>query len=683
MSHNGKALYEFSDFRLDIPERLLIRKGKRVWLSEKAFQTLCVLVEKAGHLVPKDELMSRVWPDSIVEENNLDKSVSTLRHALGENQKNKGKFIETVRGRGYRFVATVQCVSPDLPEPVTPIGDNQETAGSDVSSKNRAFPKQGIIVFASILLLAIFAFLLFVVKDSRQHGSSASKGTLPSVAVIPFVNLSKDQDQDYFVDGLAEDILNALSKNPNLRVVARTSAFGFKETNDDLSRIGNKLNVANILKGSLRKQGNQLRVTVQLVRVQDGASVWSETYDRELENVFEIQSDIATQIALALDAELSPSEKAKIRMKPTSNVTAYDYYLKGREYYLRRRNDDNERAIELFRKALEVDPNFALAYTGLGDAYHKRTYLFGFPESWLDESIEACRKAIAIDPELSEAYVVLSKSYNSKRQITKAQEASKKALALNPNSSNALSMHSYYLIRTGELEEALQWAVKVVAIDPTSSWAYYNVASIYFMLADLDQAKLWLKNSLNLQPDFTFALHLLSTIAITEGKYAEAGEFATKAISIDPGPLNLVLRGRIELYSANYEKAEEYYRKANLAEVAEWNQSWIQFGFILQKLGRLKDAEEMFDRIRKRIQAYEALDNNDLYCLATISAIEGNKQEAYMWLRKSIDAGNVTGHTMMRDPLLESLRSDPEFLEMMHSLKTRIDEIRTRLALKS
>ncbi|MCI0416174.1 tetratricopeptide repeat protein [bacterium] len=672
MSNNGTALYEFSDFRLDVPERLLLRKGKRVSLSEKAFQTLCVLVEQAPHLVTKNDLMSKVWPDTIVEENNLDKSVSALRQALGD-RKGKARFIETVRGHGYRFVPKVRCI-------------NSEERSTDNGKSQIDFPVQknhtrNTVLVASVFLILVVAAILFAPLKRESQQNTGTSG-IQSVAVMPFVNLSNDNDQDYFADGLAEDILNALAKNPKLRVVTRNSAFGFKGTNEDLSAIGKKLDVANILSGSVRKDARQLRITAKLVRVADGSQVWSETYDREVKDVFEIQSDVATQIATALQAKFSPSQKKRMEKNPTVSITAYDYYLKGREYYIRRHKEDNERSIQLFQKALEVDPNFALAYTGLADAYHKRSYLFGLPESWLDESIKACQKAIAIDPDLPEAYEVLSKGYESKRNIAKSVEAAQKALVLNPNSSNAMGMYSLYLTETGKLVEALELAKKVVALSPTDSWSYYNLGSIYMELNDLTQAKSWSKRSLELQPDFTFPVYLLAMISLIQGNVAEARDFAGKVVAIDPSTLNLALVGRVELYAGNYDKAEEQYRKAHLPMGAKWIRHWMQYSFALLKMGRIEDATKILERSKKTIHEVEILSRSDLYNLAAISAMEGNKPEAYLWLQKSIDAGNLCYHTMINDPLFETLHDETRFREMMKKLENRLAEMRKSAASK-
>lgn len=193
-----------------------------------------------------------------------------------------------------------------------------------------------------------------------------------SIAVLPFDNLSQDSENEYFSDGLTEDIITQLSKLGELTVISRSSVMRYKNEERDLRQIGSVLGVATILEGSVRRSGDKLRISAQLVDTSADRQLWAETYDREMKDVFAIQSEVAEMIAMALKVELSPEEKERIEKSPTTNLTAYDFYLKGQEYYLRYRGPDNESAIELFERALELDPDFALAHSGLADAYFQR-----------------------------------------------------------------------------------------------------------------------------------------------------------------------------------------------------------------------------------------------------------------------------------------------------------------------
>jgi len=253
-----------------------------------------------------------------------------------------------------------------------------------------------------------------------------------------------------------------------------------------------------------------------------------------------------------------------------------------------------------------------------------------------------------------------------------------KALELNPNSTSAVAMYSICLMERGDLVEGLKWAKKAVSLDPVLSFNYYHVGSIYFELDDLEESEVWLNKSLELQPDFDFALHGLGYINLIQGKSTEARTFAQKIVSNDPNSGNLAFAGLVELFLGNYEKAEEYYRKSNLPVSVEWSNSWTRYGFALMKLGRAEDARKIFERSKRLEQNLAEPGRDNLYDLATIAAIQGNKPEAYRLLQKAMDAGYLTYREIMRDPLLENLQGDVRFREMMENLKDRVTAMRRR-----
>jgi len=250
--------------------------------------------------------------------------------------------------------------------------------------------------------------------------------------------LSPDPENAFFADGMTEDILTQLAKIRDLKVISRTSVMRYKGTQKPLREIAAELSVATVLEGSVRRAGDRVRIVGQLVDARTDQPLWDETYDREIKDVFAIQSEVAQQIAAALKATLSPAEKKRIEQSPTQDLAAYDLYLKGRELYNRYRKTDNEAAIELFQKALELDPAFALGYAGLGDAYAQRALRFGFPQSWLDTSLEVSRKAIALNPELAEGYKALGLAYQAKGKYRESLDATRRAAEINPNYAAAV-----------------------------------------------------------------------------------------------------------------------------------------------------------------------------------------------------------------------------------------------------
>jgi len=271
----------------------------------------------------------------------------------------------------------------------------------------------GVVLGLALVFLGLWytGMLYQWYSDVQQAGESApSESSVAeevdskSIAVLPFDNLSPDPENEYFSLGITEDIITQLSKITELRVTSRTSAMRYQDSEKSVREIAQELQVASILEGSVRRVGNQVRITAQLVDARTDEHLWAETYDREIKDIFAIQSDVAKQIASSLKVELSPEDRARIERKPTENLTAYDYYLKGRDHYYSYSREDNERAIEFFNEALEVDPDYALAHGGLADAYAQRWLWYGFGEGWLDSAIEESNKAVALDPDLAETY---------------------------------------------------------------------------------------------------------------------------------------------------------------------------------------------------------------------------------------------------------------------------------------
>ena len=289
-------------------------------------------------------------------------------------------------------------------------------------------------VAAGALLLAVAFFSLWYFGLFRQPESEvvetlvAESTDTKSIAVFPFDNLRPDPENEYFSDGITEDITTQLSKIGDLIVIARTSVMRYKDSEKSLGEIAEELQVDAILEGSVRRADNQVRITAQLIDGESEDHLWAETYDREMTDIFAIQSDVAKQIAASLKIELSSEDVERMGKKPTDSLSAYDYYLKGREYYNRYTAQDNETAIELFKRAIETDSDYALAYAGLADAYAQQTWWRGSREEWLDLAIQEANKAISLDPDLAEGYKALGLVYSLKGWLDRAIEANEKAL---------------------------------------------------------------------------------------------------------------------------------------------------------------------------------------------------------------------------------------------------------------
>jgi len=345
-------------------------------------------------------------------------------------------------------------------------------------------------VYCAIIILLSFVSWIFF---STMNSESVNR---KSIAVLPFDNLSNEPENEYFSDGITEDIITQLSKIADLRVVSRTSILQYKNSNKKLEEIGEELNVATILEGSVRRANNQVRIVSQLIDVKTDEHLWAETYDRELKDIFAIQSEIAEQIASALEATLTQDEKDRIEKKPTTSLSAYDFYLKGRDYYYRYKKKENTNAVELFQKALNLDKDYALAWAGLADAYAQMPVRFGFESFWLDSALVAGERAVELDVNLAEAQKALGTVYLYKGWHDKALESYRKAVELKPNYFSAVSNVGVIYYFKGSLDEALRWFKKTVSLHPTFALAYTNVGEIYRLLIDHSKSEQWLKKAL-------------------------------------------------------------------------------------------------------------------------------------------------------------------------------------------
>src|SRR6516164_11842102 len=319
MSLAEKEIYRFGHFTLDLTERVLSCEGIPVSLTPKAFDTLLCLVRNHGHVLTKDELLKQVWPDTFVEEVNLAVNISVIRKALGENPQDC-RYIATVPGRGYRFVAEVcNFVTHDgngsladtsaPPGSVWP-GEEQAVGSGEVGSPSKVdvavftYPKPLVAVPSAVVVLSLIAAAFGSYLWNRHDSATPSTSATTSIAVLPFTDLSPGRDQEYFSDGLAEELINDLTKVSGLKVVGRSSSFQFKGRNEDLRSVGRKLGVENVLEGSIQREGGRVRIRAELVKAQDGFQLWAESYDRRIDEIFKMQDEIARSVTGALQLKL-------------------------------------------------------------------------------------------------------------------------------------------------------------------------------------------------------------------------------------------------------------------------------------------------------------------------------------------------------------------------------------------
>jgi TolB-like protein/tetratricopeptide (TPR) repeat protein len=482
MADRPALAYEFGAFRLDRGRRLLLRQdGTSVPLLPKAFDVLTYLVEREGLVLDKDELMRAVWPDTFVEENNLSQIISTVRRALGE-ARGEHRYIATIPGRGYQFVADVRA------------------AGAGTS-----------------------------------HATPSAR----SIVVLPFANVGDDADLEYFADGLADDLIASLSRLDGLRVVARTSAFFFKNRPSDIREIAKHLGVHLVLEGSVRRSGSRLRVTAQLINAADGCHVWSDRYEREMDmrDILRVQDEIREAVLGALTPSLSAVDQRPIVKHTTANAVAHEMYLKGRFHLFRMTPSGIDAGLQYFKAAIEHDPSYALAYVGLAHTQRVRAVSLEMsPAEVGPEGKVAALRALEIDPGLAEAHAVLAfHVYWFEWDWDTAEEHFARALKLNSNSADTYWMYAHLPSNAGRHDAALKAIAHARALDPLSG--FINAIEGQFLLhaGRTDDAIVRLREAIELDPRSRVA-HLVAARAyIGKGMFdaavLEAGEAHTSTPS--------------------------------------------------------------------------------------------------------------------------------------------------------
>ncbi|MDH4069822.1 MAG: hypothetical protein OEV30_05310, partial [Ignavibacteria bacterium] len=496
---------------------------------------------------------------------------------------------------------------------------------------------------------------------------------------------SDNAENEFFADGMTEDILTQLSKIEDLRVISRTSVMQYKETTKSLREIGAELGAGTILEGSIRYAGDRVRIVGQLINAQTDEHLWAETYDREIRNIFAIQSDVAQKIATALKATLSPDELLSIEQEPTQNLEAYSYYLKGRELYYRYTHDDNERAIGMFRKAIAIDSGYAQAYAGLADSYGQRVQRFGFDDAWTDSAITLCYKAIQLDPRLAESYKALGLAFNTRGWYSKALQQYSVAIQKNPNLSTAVSSKGLMMLWTGDPEGALPLIRKSMILTPGRANSEFHLASVYETLGLDSLAIVRLRKCLELAPTYTFVYRELSRILYVQGEKEKAMQLMDSIAVHEPDDPSVLLGlADLQLFERNFERAEELFLQA-MALLSVESGPTTQLGYLAMRRGETKRAKELLEHtITVSLSQVDNLSENYEfpYELAKAYSILGDTTRAVSWLNRAISGGWLLPQYTDIDPQFEGIRQTAGYRDALSGVRKKITEARRRVIQK-
>jgi TolB-like protein/Tfp pilus assembly protein PilF len=471
--------YCFGDVVVERDNFRVIKREQVKPLEPRAFALLIYLIDHRGRVVEKQELFEQVWKESFVTDNALTQEIKNIRHVLGDTA-DSPRYIKTVHKHGYRFIAEV-AEERDAVRKATPV---------------------------------------------------------PSIAVLPFVNLSADPENDYFCDGLAEELLNALTRVKDLRVVARTSAFSFKHEELDVREIARRLNATTVLGGSVQKIGNRLRVLTQLINADDGYHIWSERFDRQMDDVFAIQDEIALAIVDKLKVKLLADEKTALVKRYTDNADAYHLYLRGRYFWNKRfAPGAMQKALEYFHQAVEEDSHYALAYSGLADCYNLiGLWQFRAPEDVFPAARAAAEKALELDDTLVEAHTSLAfTTMLYDWDWLGAESEFKRGIELNTSYAPAHLWYAHYLCVMERFDEAIAEIKQAQDLDPLSLTINANAGFVLYLARKYKQAVEQLRKTLELDPSFGLTHFYLGLTLVQEARHEEAAAAFEKAIENSGG----------------------------------------------------------------------------------------------------------------------------------------------------
>jgi TolB-like protein/DNA-binding winged helix-turn-helix (wHTH) protein/Flp pilus assembly protein TadD len=649
-------------------KRRLLRDGAPVPLTPKAFDTLLALVRQRGRTVEKDDLMKKVWPGAVVEENNLNQNITALRKSLGDSR-HDSRYIATIPGLGYRFVADVseiEVVGADVlgveEQTRTRVAAEEESREGSAETEGGAAaeetapaparlqqPPPGTpalpeattgavnrkpaakLLRRSLLLLAPLALAALVYALYIQQEQRPPQLTVASIAVLPLENLSGDPAQEYFADGMTDALIGDLARIGELRVISRTSSMHYKGTKKSLPEIAGELKVDAVVEGTVQRSGERVRIRAQLIHATTDQHLWVETYERDVRDVLDLQSEIAQAIAREVQIKTTPADEARLTPRQPVHPKAFDDYLQGRYLYWNKRTEENlGKAIGYFQSAIREDPNYAPAYVGLADCYNALgTVQFGVlpPMEARRRAEEAAVKALELDGRLAEAHSALGYVKHFNWNWAAAEQEFKRAIELNPNYANAHNFYAGYLMSRGRAEEAIAASNRARELDPLSLAISAQRGFLLENARRYDEAIEQLRRVIAVDPNHYQAYWILGHTHAAHGQFDEAVAASEKAVALSgrgPGALGIL-------------------------------------GLVYGLAGRKGEATKVLN---------ELLELNESRYVTPAAIVNiyiglGDKDQAFVWLEKAYQERSNYIAYLKVFPIVDPLRSDPRFADLV------------------
>ena len=551
---SSTVIFAFGAFRLDVTHRLLLRDtGQSVPLTPKATELLLILVESEGRLLTKAELMNKLWPESFVEEGNLTQTVSLLRKALGDNPQ-QHQYIVTVPGRGYRFVAEVHMAQvreseedkwdetlleessapqaqPEISNAKSQIANFKTASPKPIETASPKLKPKIRLFWLAVPLVALLALGIFLFY---QKTKPAELGAIKTIAILPFQNTGAHTDQEYLGQGLAEVLITKLSRVRTIIVRPTSSVVKFAEASPNPQKIGSELNVEAIVTGRVQRIDDKIRVTAQLVRTSDGATLWADTFDDKFTNIFALQDSISMRVTESLAVKLGQDERRQLAKNYTANTEAFQFYLHGTYLWSKRTPETLLNAIREFEKAKEIDPNYALAYIGLSNCYVVLSnYGVMTPHEAFPKAKEYIKKALEIDEQLAEAHAALAEmQVYYDWNWTEAEKSFKRSLELNPNYATTHQWYAEFLFDMRRFDESFAEYDRAMQIEPRALIILTSHAARFLYLRQYDKVIELTGKIHEIDPNYGYSYYHLGLAYEQKGMDKETAEAFYKTMTL-------------------------------------------------------------------------------------------------------------------------------------------------------
>jgi len=633
------SVVRFGTYEVSLQSGEVRKAGMRIKVQQQPMKLLQILLERPGEVITREELRSRVGTDESFGDFDqaVNIAIGKLRSALGDSAENP-RFIETLPKRGYRFIADVSLVDADThpkrPESATAdlagqerkagSSDKPQSGGLAVARKRR--PSTRLIVASTLVLSLLIIFVVLF----RSRGRAPT--SIRSLAVLPLDNLSGDASQNYFADGMTDELITDLAQISALRVISRTSVMVYKGARKPLPQIARELNVDAVVEGSVLRSGDQVRITAQLIEASTDKHLWSQSYEGELRDTLALQNRVASAIADEIRINLTPQEQASLKNVKVVNPEAYESYLKGRYFWNKRTADGLKAALAYFQQAIEQDPKYAQAYSGLADTYTLLgdwQYAVMTPKEALPKAKAAAIKALELDSELGEAHTSLAVCLDGfDWDFDAAEKEFQRAIELNPGYATAHHWYAWHLSHIGRNEEAIAEMRKAENLDPLSLIINADLAELLVLARSYDESIQQSRKTIEMDPNFALAHNQLGQAYFQKQMYGPAIAELEKSVQLSGGSPTCI---------------------ANLARAYAAS-------------GRRSEAEKLLSDLKKRSSPSASLASQ----IAIVYAALGDRDQAMNWLEKGYEERFNPG--VLLRPGFDPLRSDSRFQNLLHRI---------------